>query len=137
MVDRLGGGCGGEVVLDGDGECRAVLVAEDLAELGFGFEQAGGRTSAGTCRRSAQCLTFLEVLQQVPIIDLIVVVEDSVRQSCSSTPRRCSVSVLARPSASEAAARGWECASSPASAPLQGVLMVGELPGGQEVPLDA
>jgi hypothetical protein len=34
---------GGDVVLDGDGQGCEVLVADDLAELGFGFEHAGRR----------------------------------------------------------------------------------------------
>ena len=63
-----------------------------------------------------QRLTLREVARQMPIMDSIGFVEDSVFQSCRCTRRRCSVTVSARPSRSDAAAPGCECASSPASA---------------------
>jgi len=40
---------GGEVSLDGDGEGGKVLVADDLAELGLGFEHPGGRPTQPSC----------------------------------------------------------------------------------------
>src|SRR3954451_4266816 len=39
----VGGALASDVTLDGDGELGELGVADDLAELLFGFEQAGGR----------------------------------------------------------------------------------------------
>src|SRR5215210_6974595 len=92
-----------------------VLVADDLAELGFGFEHAGGRPA----QAHVAVLPALDVAAGgAADADHRL---DWVRRgqrflSWGWTPRRCSVTVSVRPSRSDAAAPGCECASSPANA---------------------
>jgi hypothetical protein len=106
---------GGDVGFDGDRECGEVFVADDLAD----WRSASSMPAAVQRRHMSpfcQRLTLRLVARQIAIIDSIGFVEDNVFQSCSWTPRRYNVTVSARPSRSDAAAPGCECASSPASA---------------------
>ncbi|MEA2495260.1 MAG: hypothetical protein QOJ29_3171 [Thermoleophilaceae bacterium] len=62
-------------------ECGEVLVADDLAERALGFEHAGGgpaQAHVAVCQR----LTLRLVARQMPIIDSIGFVDDSVFRSC-------------------------------------------------------
>jgi hypothetical protein len=105
----------GELAFDGDGEFGEVAVADDLAKLAFGLQDAGGCPAQAM---SPDCQRF--TLRLVPwahsIIDSHGLVLLSVCLSDPVTPSRVTGSVSAIPSRGEEAAPGWLRSTSLASA---------------------